>query len=728
MLVLAGVLLPIAAFLLLELGLRSAGYGYPTDYLILDSAAGKPAYIENYQFGLRFFPPTLTRYPLTQRVEFDKEGAVRIFVLGGSAAMGDPEPLFGFSRMLDVLLCEAFPERRFEVKNVAMTAINSHVVLPIAESLVDRDGDLWIVYAGNNEVVGPFGGGSAFSTGTPALWRLRLALSLKTTRVGQLLDALRWRFRADEQPDSWQGMEMFLEHRVPRDDPGLQRVYENFRANLRDILAASRRANVPTILSTVAVNLKDSAPFASAHGAHIGPEEKQRIEELILAAGSAESNGRPADAVSLLRTALGIDEKHAELHFRLGKALESAGQDEAAAAEYSLARELDTLRFRADDQINEIIREVAGSGGERVRLLDADQLVRQSSPGGLPGRQLFYEHVHFTPRGNYLLAVAMAEQARSLLFPGEPAPPWAGQEEVEGRLGYSDWSACRILRFLIDRMGHPPFLGQLGSEARLADLEARLEGRTPQDPRTATAEVETLVRAAIEERPTDPELRRLLALFLTDTGAYSKAIVEWEHVIRLLPHDEEAHDQAGHLYASYVQNGAVKAEQHLRQAVSLRPEYYEAYTNLGWALALQGKLHEAVSAYRTAIELKPTFTLAHNNLGLALERLGQEAEAQAAFERALETDPNHLYAHLNLGNLLTELGNRDAALRHFADAARINPRFFPARLKHGALLAETGRLEEAAAELNAALRLNEQSTEAGRLLDAVKKKLGRPGK
>ncbi|MFH0944971.1 MAG: tetratricopeptide repeat protein [Planctomycetota bacterium] len=728
LLLLGGLLLPIAALLALELGLRAAGYGFPTGFFILDSSGGEPAYVENHQFGLRFFPPALNRHPLTQRVLIDKKGAIRIFVLGGSAALGDPEPLFGFSRMLDVLLSVAYPERRFEVKNVAMTSISSHVVLPIAESLIDKEGDLWVVYAGNNEVVGPFGCGSVFSKGTPALWRIRLGLALKTTRVGQLLDALRWRFRLDEQPGGWKGMEMFLEHQVLRDDPGLQRVRENLRANLRDILDAARRADAYTILSTVAVNLKDSPPFASAHGARVGPAEMQRIEELIEAAELEESSGRFPGAESLYRTALGIDGEYAELHFRLGKSLENQGRSEEAGVAYTQAMELDTLRFRADGRINAVLREVAGGGGDRVRLFDAEKVLRQSSPDRLPGQQLFCEHVHFTFRGNYLLAIGMAEQVRSVLFPSEPAPVWIDQDEVARRLGYTDWSECRILRFLIDRLGHPPFSNQLGHEEREAMLEARLEERTPKDPREAASGVETIMRAAIESRPADPELRRLLALFLVDTGAYSKAIVEWEHVIRLLPHDEDAHDQVGHLYATYVPNGAVTAEEHLRKAVLLRPEFFEAHTNLGWALAMQGRLDEAVREYRKAIELKPGFTLAHNNLGLALARLGRETDARAEFERALEINPNHLYSHLNLGNLLLEQGDRDKALGHFAEAARINPRFFPARLKHGTLLAETGRLKEAAAELNAALRLNDQSTEARKALAAVEKKLGESGR
>ena len=45
-----------------------------------------------------------------------------------------------------------------------MTAINSHAILPIARECARRDGDLWIIYMGNNEMVGPFGAGTVFGS------------------------------------------------------------------------------------------------------------------------------------------------------------------------------------------------------------------------------------------------------------------------------------------------------------------------------------------------------------------------------------------------------------------------------------------------------------------------------------------------------------------------------------------------------------------------------------
>ena len=56
----------------------------------------------------------------------------------------------------------AFPQTHFEIVNLGITAINSHVILPIARDCAKADGDLWIIYMGNNEMVGPFGAATVF--------------------------------------------------------------------------------------------------------------------------------------------------------------------------------------------------------------------------------------------------------------------------------------------------------------------------------------------------------------------------------------------------------------------------------------------------------------------------------------------------------------------------------------------------------------------------------------
>ena len=146
-----------------EAALRVSHYGYDTHIFLPRLIHGQRVLIENDQFALRFFPPNLARTPEPLVMPAQKPvGTFRIFILGGSAALGDPEPAFGAGRYLQVLLRERYPSEKFEVINVAMTAINSHSVLPIARECARHQGDLWLVYMGNNEMVGPFGAVTVF--------------------------------------------------------------------------------------------------------------------------------------------------------------------------------------------------------------------------------------------------------------------------------------------------------------------------------------------------------------------------------------------------------------------------------------------------------------------------------------------------------------------------------------------------------------------------------------
>jgi tetratricopeptide (TPR) repeat protein len=75
--------------------------------------------------------------------------------------------------------------------------------------------------------------------------------------------------------------------------------------------------------------------------------------------------------------------------------------------------------------------------------------------------------------------------------------------------------------------------------------------------------------------------------------------------------------------------------------------------------------------------------LAHTNLGAALASQGKLPEAIAHYSEALRIDPNHVLAHYNLGITLAREGKNQDAIRHLEMALKLNPRFDQA---HRALL------------------------------------------
>ncbi len=170
--------------------------------------------------------------------------------------------------------------KHFEIINVAITAINSNVILPIARDCARQQGDLWIVYMGNNEMVGPFGAATVFGAQSPSLGLIRLNLAIQQTRIGQLLANLGRKFNGKSAPTSWGGMEMFLGNQLRADDPRKETVYRNFEGNLRDIVATGMDSGAKILLNTVAVNLKDCPPFGSLSNADLSVDGRAQFDKL----------------------------------------------------------------------------------------------------------------------------------------------------------------------------------------------------------------------------------------------------------------------------------------------------------------------------------------------------------------------------------------------------------------------------------------------------------------
>ena len=182
--------------------------------------------------------------------------------------------------MLEAVLTQQYPQKRFEVINTAFAAINSHIIRPIADECAGQQADLWVVYMGNNEVEGPFGTGKVLGRSMLPLASIRASLWFKQTRVGQGIDALVRKLEGQPRsPEDWGGMEMLLENKVRRSDPRLESIQARFETNLKSILDAGRRAGAKVVLCTVGVNLRDCAPFASLHTENLAPAQLASWED-----------------------------------------------------------------------------------------------------------------------------------------------------------------------------------------------------------------------------------------------------------------------------------------------------------------------------------------------------------------------------------------------------------------------------------------------------------------
>ena len=511
----ASVFVPVLLLGIAEGALRLFGVGFPTDLTVPCTMQGRPASCYNLFFPAPFFPPGMIKTPQAYAIPAEKpRGTFRIFVLGESAAMGDPDPAYGFSRYLEVMLRERFPSMKFEVVNTGSVAINSHVLLPIAKGLANEHPDLFIIYSGNNEVVGPYGPGTALTSSGMSLPVIRTSIFFRSTRIGQLLT------KVGTQKREWGGMEMFLDKQVPARSPLMQHAYENFESNLRDTIAIARSSGARVIVATIATNLKDCAPFASLHREDLG-QDALRSWSALVQQGSDLENGRSyAEALKTYLSAAKIDDQYAELEFRIARCLWMLGDYRAAREHFLRARDLDTLRFRADSKINDINR-TAASSSAGAELVDADEIFAKESQNGIVGSDLVYEHVHLTPEGNYILARAMFLQIASKLAgetgqapslrDGDVRPDLLSQVECEQLLAFTSHDRLRITREMLQRLQKPPFTNQLNHSDQVLRLTMKA-GAPDESPDETAAEYQW----AIRRKPDDRILHYNFGLFLFD--------------------------------------------------------------------------------------------------------------------------------------------------------------------------------------------------------------------
>lgn len=696
--VLAITIIPAFLFIILEVGLRIVGYGYPTSLAIKQKANGVESYCSNIKFSWRFFAPEIARTMDSFAFPVEKtDNTCRIFVLGASAAAGTPDGAYSFGRMLKVMLTQQYPDTDFEIITAAMPAINSHVVLEMAKDSACYQPDLFIVYLGNNEVVGPYGAGTVFAPLSANLSLIRLGIALKATKVGQLVMSLT-RLLNSNSPKIWLGMEMFLNKQVRRDDPQMKIVYRNFRQNLKDIFRVAEKINTPLICCTVGSNLKDNPPFASEHRVGLTDSEKEKWDVLYKQGVDFENKGDYASAVEIYLQAAEIDSEYADLQFRLGHCYWVMGDFEEGRIRFVMARELDTLRFRADNQINTIIREEAGDKTRNgIFFIDTCKTIEDNSPHNTPGEELFYEHVHLNFAGNYLLAKTIFQQVQMIMpdkikFKTSSATEDEVQDsnipserEVARYLAYTDWEKFRIAEKVVNEfLKQPPFTNELYNNERVMKEEQRVKVLKAALTEEDMKEVDLEYHWAIQQSPLDAYLYWKYGLMLEELQDPSDAARQYEIVFKYEPTNYLA---CAKLALCYGLMGNIEAAiEYNIKTLKMYPTSADAYFNLGFAYQLKQMNDKAIRNYKKAIQMNPEHAKAYNNLAVLLYNKGKIKEALNTYRTGIKHVPNNVDLHSNLGIMLKEQGQKDEAIIELKEALSIDPNFANARKVLNSLL------------------------------------------
>ena len=178
--------IPVVFFILLELFLRVINYG--TKYIQWVNLT-KDQYILNPEYTRKYFHST-NGVPYSNGNFFDvikADNAFRVFILGESSAAGYPfSPNGDFGKYIRKGLGLLYPDRKIEVVNLGITAINTYTIRDLMHGVIDQKPDLILIYTGHNEFYGALGVGSTESLGS-SRFLINSALWLEDFRTTQLV-------------------------------------------------------------------------------------------------------------------------------------------------------------------------------------------------------------------------------------------------------------------------------------------------------------------------------------------------------------------------------------------------------------------------------------------------------------------------------------------------------------------------------------------------------------
>jgi len=214
-------------------------------------------------------------------------------------------------------------------------------------------------------------------------------------------------------------------------------------------------------------------------------------------------------------------------------------------------------------------------------------------------------------------------------------------------------------------------------------------------------------------------------VFLTSAQAriYESLEVLWRDTLAKNPEAWAAHNNLGAMLGG--KGTLEEAEDHLEEAIRLKPDHAGAHANLGVVRARQGRLGDALGLFERAVVLDPDDGGSRILLGEALARTGRAGEAEIHLVRAVELEPGDPRGHHLLADILVGQARFEQAIPHYRAVLSKLPEDFSSNLNLGSALAKLGRIDESLPHLKAAVRIDPQSVDALYTLGTLLLRAGR---
>lgn len=222
------------------------------------------------------------------------------------------------------------------------------------------------------------------------------------------------------------------------------------------------------------------------------------------------------------------------------------------------------------------------------------------------------------------------------------------------------------------------------------------------------ASAEKMVVAEMMAKPRDPDLITLLAEIRFHQRQFREGLTLVNDADQLGGMTAERATLAGMIEISM--DRLEQAATILRKAIELDPEYVPSHYLLARVLYTQNHFDEAIDESKKAITLSPNLFRAYENIGLCYEGKQQLQEAERwyleAIQRMERGDKRSEWPMLDLAAMLIRNNQTERARPYLVQAQEINPQSAQAVFQMGVVLEKSGDLRGALQEFDRAIELD----------------------
>ena len=603
--------------------------------------------------------------------------AYRIFCVGGSTTYGRPyRDQLSFCGWLRAYLQAADPSREWEVINVGGISYASYRVARVMNELENYKPDLFIVYSGQNEFLEHR---SYHALQQLPVWVINLDATLSGTRLYTAMkrgmDAIRpgtsslslSRDELDVEVDDILNHTMGPES-YHRDDVLKQQIIMHYRLNLQRMVRIADSVDAGIVFIKPAINIRDLTPFKSEHRNDLDLAALMQWQGLYSDARELQDKGKLDDALVKYRQALQIDDRYAELHFRIGQVLFEQQHFDAAEKAFRRAVEEDVAPLRILASMQQTVADVTEDAN--IPMIDFPAIMRQAYlheyGHTVFGNEYFTDHVHTSIEGYRKLGMALFDRLVKLDI-ARPDDAWN------------------------------PVRAEAVRKEVLASIDKKDEGIT---------------------------LLNLGAVYEW-AGKFAEARTVLLRALEILGPDDNVFMRLAS--SSYAVGKVQDAFNYLRETQKLDPEVPGLNTKLGMIRLEQGKTDEALKYCHAELALYPASHLPHVCIAKAFAVKGELEKAQTHFDTALKLGPHSEVVRIYYAEYLIDQRRYDEALVHGHAALQINPVDYKAHNVLGSIMIETGDLGQARHHIAEALRLDPDYADARKNLQRLQADLDRAG-